>query len=192
MEVKTRKLTVMAMLTAVSVILVWLIHLPLIPAAPYLEYDPADIPILIGAFVFGPVAGLALTFAAAVLQGLTVSAGSGLYGILMHFVATGTMCLVAGSIYRAHKTRKMAVVALIIGVLATTAVMAGANMLITPLFLGMPASVVKDLLLPAIIPFNLLKFSINSLVTFLLYKMISRLIHKYDKMAFHKKANQEL
>jgi hypothetical protein len=134
----------------------------------------------------------ALTFAAAVLQGLTVSAGSGLYGILMHFVATGTMCLVAGSIYRAHKTRKMAVVALIIGVLATTAVMAGANMLITPLFLGMPASVVKDLLLPAIIPFNLLKFSINSLVTFLLYKMISRLIHKYDKMAFHKKANQEL
>ncbi len=54
MEVRTRKLTVMAMLTAISVLLVWLVHLPIIPAAPFLEYDPADIPVLIGAFAFGP------------------------------------------------------------------------------------------------------------------------------------------
>ena len=45
-----RKLTVMAMLVAVSVILVYLLHFPLFPAAAFLEYDPADIPILIGAF----------------------------------------------------------------------------------------------------------------------------------------------
>jgi riboflavin transporter FmnP len=192
MQVKTRKLTVMAMLTAVSVILVWLIHLPLIPSVPFLEYDPADIPILIGTFVFGPVAGLALTFAASVLQGLTVSASGGLYGILMHFIATGTMCLVAGSIYRAHKTRKVAVIALAAGILVTTVVMAGANLVVTPLFTGWPVSAVKDLLLPGIIPFNLVKFSVNSLVTFLLYKMISRLIHKYETMEFHKKASQEL
>lgn len=148
MQITTRRLTVMAMLLAVSVIFVWVLHTPLLPAAPYLEYDPADIPILIGAFVFGPMAGLILTFAASVLQGITVSASSGLYGILMHFIATGTMCLVSGSIYRAKKTRKTAIIALLVGILVTTAVMAGANMIVTPLFLGMPASVVKDLLLP--------------------------------------------
>ncbi len=39
MQITTRRLTVMAMLIAVSVILVWVFHMPLIPAAPYLEYD---------------------------------------------------------------------------------------------------------------------------------------------------------
>ena len=48
-----------------------------------MEYDPADIPILIGAFAFGPAAGLALTAVTALIQGVTVSAGSGIYGIIM-------------------------------------------------------------------------------------------------------------
>ena len=56
MKEKTRKLTVMAMLVAISVVLVYLIHFPIFPAAAFLEYDPADIPILIGAFAYGPVA----------------------------------------------------------------------------------------------------------------------------------------
>ena len=77
MKEKTRKLTVMAMLVAISVVLVYLIHFPIFPAAAFLEYDPADIPILIGAFAYGPVAGILLTGVASVIQGFTVSAGSG-------------------------------------------------------------------------------------------------------------------
>ena len=44
----TRKLTTLAMLAALAIVLVALIHFPLVPAAPFLEYDPADIPIFIG------------------------------------------------------------------------------------------------------------------------------------------------
>ena len=55
----TRKLTTLAMLAALAIVLVALIHFPLVPAAPFLEYDPADIPIFIGTFLFGPAAGLA-------------------------------------------------------------------------------------------------------------------------------------
>lgn len=58
---EVRKLAVMAMLVAVSVVLVYLVHFPIFPAAPFLEYDPADIPILIGAFAYGPLAGILLT-----------------------------------------------------------------------------------------------------------------------------------
>lgn len=46
----TRKLTTLAMLAALAIVLVALIHFPLVPAAPFLEYDPADIPIFIGTF----------------------------------------------------------------------------------------------------------------------------------------------
>src|SRR5512137_640706 len=86
----TRQLTTLAMLAALSIILVWLVRFPIFPAAPYLEYDPADIPILIGTFVFGPFAGLLLTAVTSLIQGMTVSSSSGFYGIIMHMAATGT------------------------------------------------------------------------------------------------------
>lgn len=49
-----RKLTTMGMMAAVSIILVYLIHFPIFPAASFLEYDPADIPIFICTFLYGP------------------------------------------------------------------------------------------------------------------------------------------
>ena len=53
-------------------------------------------------------------------------------------------------------------------------VMMPANHVITPLFMGVPVDVVDALLLPVILPFNLLKAGVNALVTFLVYKTISR------------------
>ncbi|MEA4890868.1 MAG: ECF transporter S component [Clostridiaceae bacterium] len=175
-RMKIRELTTLAMLAALSIVLVWLIHFPIFPAASYLEYDPADIPILIGTFAFGPLAGLLITVIAAVIQGLTVSAVSGFYGVIMHVAATGTFVLVAGNIYKHKKTRISAAVGLICGVLAMAAVMAAANLVITPLFLNMPVSVVKGMILPIIIPFNLIKAGINAGMTFVLYKAVSRFI----------------
>ena len=115
MSEKIRKIVVMAMLVAVSIVLVYLIHFPIFPSAAFLEYDPADIPILIGAFAYGPVAGLLITVVAAVIQGLTVSAGSGLYGVIMHIIATGVLVLVAGTIYKLIHTRVGAIIGLVIG-----------------------------------------------------------------------------
>ena len=178
MNQNVRKLAVMAMLVAISVVLVYLIHLPLIPAVPFLEYDPADIPILIGAFAYGPLAGVFLTVVTSVVQGLTVSAGSGAYGIIMHIIATSTLVIVAGNIYKVKHTKIGAVIALVCGTLAMGIIMMPANHFITPIFMGVPTKVVDDLLLPGILPFNLIKAGINSIVTFLVYKTVSRhIIH---------------
>ena len=73
---KTVKMVKMGVMVAISVAMVYLVHFPIFPAVPFLEYDPADISILIGTFAFGPEAGLVLTVVTAVVQGLTVSAGS--------------------------------------------------------------------------------------------------------------------
>ena len=172
----TRKLTTMAMFTALSVTLVWLIHFPIFPAAPYLEYDPADIPILLGTFAFGPVSGLILTLMAALIQGLTVSSASGVYGIIMHFLATGTFVIVAGFIYKYKKTPLFAATGLICGALCMAAVMAGANLIVTPAFTGAPVSVIKALLLPVIVPFNLIKAGVNGAVVFSIYMVIAKFI----------------
>ena len=90
----TLRLATLGMLAALAVLLVALIHFPLIPAAPFLEYDPADVPILIGTFLYGPWAGLGLAGVVCIVQGVTVSAGSGPIGI---FWARGHACWPLGS-----------------------------------------------------------------------------------------------
>ena len=172
---KTVKLAKMAMLVAISLLLVN-IHFPIFPPIAFMEYDPADIPILIGTFAFGPAAGILITVVTALLQGFTVSAASGLYGILMHIIATGTYVLVAGFIYKFHKGKKSAVIALIAGTLAMTAIMVPANLTITPYFMGVPVDAVTALL-PFIIAFNLIKAGVNGLITFLVYKRVSKFLH---------------
>lgn len=141
-----------------------------------MEYDPADIPILICAFAYGPLAGLLLTVVVCFIQGFTVSAQSGIIGIVMHIFATGCCVLVTGNIYKRNKTRKTAVIALILGALVQTAAMVLMNMIFTPLFMGAPLETVLALMIPAIIPFNVLKAGINGVITFFLYKSISHLM----------------
>ncbi len=174
---KTLKVVKMGVMVAISVALVYLIHFPIFPVVSFLEYDPADIPILIGTFAFGPLAGLVLTVVTSVVQGLTVSAGSGLYGILMHVIATGVLVAVSGGIYSRNKTRKTAVIALVCGMAAMAVVMMGANMVITPIFMGVPASAVWDLM-PFIVGFNVIKAGINGAVTFILYKRIANFLRR--------------
>ena len=172
-----RKLTALGMLGAISLILVSTVYFPMIPAAPFLEYDPADVPILIGTFAFGPIAGFLLAVVVWIIQGMTVSAASGgPIGIIMHIFATGSCVLVAGNIYRRNKTRKTAAVALTVGALIMTGAMVIMNLIFTPLFLGQSMETVIPMLLPAIIPFNLIKAGANCIITFALYKSISHLI----------------
>lgn len=176
-KTQSAKIAKMAMLVAISIVLVMLIHFPIFPVVAFLEYDPADIPILIGTFAFGPIAGITLTVVTSLLQGLTVSAASGAYGIIMHIIATGTLVTVAGLIYRNHKSKKFAIIGLIVGTAAMTIVMFFANMVITPMFTGMPLAAIMELM-PFILAFNIVKAGINSIVTFVVYKRISPFLHR--------------
>ena len=176
--VKSARLAKMAMLVAISIVLVALIHFPIFPVVSFLEYDPADIPILVGAFAFGPAAGVVLTVVTSLIQGLTVSASTGgLYGIIMHILATSTLVLAAAGIYSREKTKKRALLGLGCGVAAMAVVMVIANLIITPLFMGVTVEAVWSLM-PFIILFNVLKAGINGAVTFLVYKRISAFLHR--------------
>ncbi|MEA5004236.1 MAG: ECF transporter S component [Christensenella sp.] len=172
-KLTTRNITSLAIMAALSIVLVYMVRIPMF--LPFLEYDPADIPIFITAFAFGPVAGLILTVIVSVLQGLTVSASSGIIGIVMHILATGSFVLVAGNIYRRSKTRKNAIVALITGVGVWTVMMILWNIIITPIFMNVPREQVLTLIVPAILPFNLVKAGINATITFVLYKSVGKL-----------------
>lgn len=176
----TRKLTTMSLMTALSVILVALVHFPIFPAVAFLEYDPADVAILICGFAFGPGAGIIVTLIASLIQGFTVSAQSGIYGIIMHVLATGVYVTVSSLIYKRHKSKKTAAIALLVGSLAMTLTMFCANLVVTPYFMmgainaGTVGAVLS--LMPFILLFNLIKSLGNGVITFLLYKHVKHLI----------------
>jgi riboflavin transporter FmnP len=173
------RLVKLAMMVAISCVLVVLIRIPF-PPAPFLEYDPADIPIYITTFAFGPVAGLLVTLVVSLIQAFVLG-GSGVYGFVMHFLATGLFAIIAGNLYCHKKSRKEAIIALVVGVIAMTAMMCLANYIVTPLYMGVPRSTVVGMLIPIIVPFNLLKGGINAVVTFLIYKRISGFLHRGER-----------
>ena len=181
----TRKLTELAMLAAVGIVLTSVVPgFPIIPGAGHLLFDFADIPIAIGAFMYGPISGLIITAIVSLFQALTTAAGDGLYGAVMHFLATGSYVLVAGLIYKNRKTRKRAAIAMGAGTLTMCIVMIPANMFLTPIYLEQVRGMVPDLaktvafgfILPAVVPFNLIKAGVNSVLTFFIYKPLRRFI----------------
>lgn len=176
-----RSITTAAVLSALSIIMVLFLHTPIFATAPFLEYDPADVPIVIGGMMLGPLWGFIIAFAVSGIQAFTVSAASGVYGFLMHFLASGTLVLVITLTHKYLKTNEIAklIISIILGTLIATAVMVAANIIITPLFMGVPVSAVKEILLPIIVPFNLIKLGGNAVITAVLYKALKRFINQY-------------
>lgn len=173
---KLLKWVQMAMLCAIAYIFILLIRFPIFPATPYLVYDAGDIPLLIGSFLFGPVAGFIMTVVVSALQAIFLSA-DGLVGFAMHVIASGALVLVAGAVYRRFHNRKFAAVGLIAGTLAMAAVMIPANLIFTVNFYGVPQETVWATM-PFTVGFNLVKAAINSVVVFLVYKPLSRLFKR--------------
>ena len=174
MSFTLNKMVKIAVLSALAIVLMLLLRFPLIPSAAYLEYDPADIPVLIGGFMFGPIAGLIITVIVSFIQSVTVSMSSGWIGFVMHVIATGLMVIVTSLIYKKMHTYKGAIIALVAGSAARTIIMIPLNLIFTPMF-GVPIEVVRAGLVTVVIPFNLLKGLINSIVTFFLYKPLSKI-----------------
>ena len=166
----------MALMAAISCVLVLLIRIPF-PPAPFLVYDPADVPIYITTFAFGPAAGVILTVIVSFIQAFMLG-GDFVYGFVMHVFATGMFAVTAGAIYKHKKTKKEAIIALATGVIVATAVMCLMNILVTPHYMGAPREAVMAMIVPVIIPFNLLKAGLNAVVTFFVYKRISGFLHK--------------
>ena len=175
MKISIKTVVLAGLLAAVSIVLMILIRIPF-PPAPFLEYDPADIPIIIASFLLGPYWGVGIALAVSLIQGFTFSASSGVIGAVMHFAAAGSFALITGIVYRKNPTTGGSLLALILGSAAHTVLMAAMNLILTPVFMKTPFDAVLGMMIPVILPFNLIKVVINSIVVFLLFSAVNRII----------------
>lgn len=177
MTEKTSKLTIMAMLCALAFVSVVAVRIPLIPIVPFLEYEPKDVVIVIGGFIFGPLSAALIGVVVSFVELLTIS-GTGIIGLIMNILSTVSFVCPAAFIYKKKHTIAGAVAGMAAGTLLMTLVMVLWNYLITPIYMGYPREAVAELLLPAFIPFNLIKGAINTALTLLIYKPLVTALRK--------------
>lgn len=170
----TKAVARMGILAALSVVVLLVIpRIPIMPAAPYLQYDMADVPIFLTAFLMNPIAGYMVLAAVSLIQGVMLGE-SGLVGAVMHFMATGSFIFASTFVAGKIKGSKSMIIGLLAGTLTMTLMMIPLNLVITVYFWGSPLEVVLAALVPAIIPFNLIKAGVNSIIFYFVYKVVKQ------------------
>ena len=170
----TRKITMLAIFSAMAFILVALIRIPVVL---FLNYEPKDVIIAISGFLVGPVGALLVSTVVGLIEMVTISA-TGYVGAIMNILASASYACTAAIIYRKKKTLKGAILGLIVGTLLMTTIMIVWNYVITPLYMGMPRDAVVSMLVPVFLPFNLVKGAINSSIVLLIYKPVVTALRK--------------
>lgn len=183
MTKKTSKLTLMAMLCALAFVSVVAIRIPLIPIVPFLEYEPKDVIIMTGGFLFGPMAAALISVIVSFVEMFTISS-TGIIGLIMNILSTVAFVCPAAYLYKKYHSMVGALTGMITGTLLMTFIMVLWNYLITPIYMGYPREAVAELLLPAFVPFNLLKGGINTALTLLIYKPLVTTLRKSNLLVF--------
>lgn len=176
---KTKKLTTIGMLCALAYTAVIVGRIPVVL---FLKYDPKDVIIAIGGFLFGPLTALSITLIVSVLQMFTIS-GTGILGCIMNIISSCSFACTAAFIYKKKRSLPGAILALLCGCSCQIVVMMFWNYLIAPIYLGYPRDAVIELLLPVFLPFNFIKGGLNAAITMLLYKPVVTALRRSNLVA---------
>lgn len=193
----TRYITYTAILAAVAGVLM-LFEIPLFFAPSFYKMDLSELPVLICTFYLGPVAGVVCELLKVLLKLILKGTTTAFVGDFANFAVGCSFVLPASIVYHSRPSRKRAILGLGVGTMIMTVFGSAFNAIyLLPKFaalFGMPLDVivgmgtkvnsaitsVSTLVLFAVVPFNLLKGMVVSLLTMLLYKRISPLLHLGD------------
>ncbi len=169
----TRTLVAIAMLTALAYFVTFLSNFIPLKVAGFLEFDFKDMVIVIGGFLYGPGAAAMMVVCVSLIQFLTISS-TGIVGLAMNLIATGSFACIASLIYWYRPNFKGAVLGLCVGGVSMTAMMLLWNYAVTPSYMNVPRSVVVDMLVPVFLPFNLVKAGMNMGATLAIYPTVQK------------------
>ena len=168
----TKQLVTMALMCAIAILLSF-VEFPIIPAASFLKLDVALVPSTVVGFAYGPGPGVLVGIVCAVAHA-TITGNW--VGALMNSIMAVAFILPATAIYARSRTFKNAMIGLVVSIVVLVVTAVIANLVIDPIFYGYPFDAVLGLVVPAIIPFNIIKGVVVSLLTAIVYKSISNLI----------------
>ena len=181
MKSNINKMVKVSLLTGIAFILMF-IEIPIVPIFPWLKMDVSDVPALMGAFAFGPLTGILIEFLKVVMHFLLTGSSTGGVGEVANFMIGVSFIAPASLIYWKSKSKKTAIIGMIVGLLAMEVVAILANIYFLLPVYGMkmaPAELMKYVTV-GLLPFNTIKGFIISILTYMLYKKVSATIFKVE------------
>jgi riboflavin transporter FmnP len=191
-KMKVNKLVVMSMLAAIAVVLMYF-DFPLGFIAPsFYKLDFSEVPVLIGSFMLGPCAGVIIEAVKVILHVCLKGTATAFVGDFANFILGCAYVVPASVVYHIHRTKKMAVISLVVGgiFLVASGTLLNAWYLLPKYseLYGMPIesfiamgnainSSINDIysfVALAVAPFNIIKSVIDGVITVILYKYLSR------------------
>lgn len=172
-----KMIATLGMLSAMAFVITFICRIPIIPAVPFLDLEFKSAIILIGGFIYGPLPAFCITVVVCFLEMLTFSS-TGIIGCIMNILATSAFVCPAAFIYKKKKSLIGAIIGLGIGTVLMTGLMLLWNYLVTPIYMRVDRELISSLLIPAFLPFNLIKGALNSSVTLVLYKFVVTALRK--------------
>ena len=173
-DVRTKRITTVGMLCAIAFLMVLFFRIPVVL---FLSYEPKDVMITIGGFMFGPWTAMVISVIVSFIEMATISS-TGIIGCVMNILASCCFACPAAYLYKRDHTLKGAAIGLVSGIVLATIAMLLWNYLLTPIYMGYPREAVEALLVPVFLPFNLFKGGLNTAFVLLLYKPIVTALRK--------------
>lgn len=191
-----KKLALVAFFSALSAILMFF-DFPLPIAPSFMKMDLSELPVIIGGFILGPISCVTISILKVLIKFMIKGTSTMFLGELANLIGSIVYALPSSIIYAKLKNKKRAIHGLILGALLSSLVCTLFNaFLLFPLYMnvfhmsedviiGMCRAILPFIdsmlrvMLFSVLPFNLLKFSITSIITYLLYKNVSKLTKEF-------------
>lgn len=160
------------------------IDFPVIPIFPWLKIDLSDVPALMGAFAFGPLSGVIIELMKNLLILIVKGTGTAFVGELANFLVGVALVWPAAMIYKRNKTKKTAILGMLVGILAMeiVGILANAYLLLPAYGMAMSKAELMQYVTVGLIPFNGIKAILVCGITYVLYKKMSVSVFKVEPM----------
>lgn len=179
----TNRFIKLSLLSAIAVILMY-IDFPVIPIFPWLKIDLSDVPALMGAFAFGPLAGVIIELMKNLLILIIKGTGTGFVGEFANFLVGVALVWPAALVYKKNKTKKTAILGMLLGFLCieVVGILANVYLLLPAYGMAMSKAELMQYVTVGLIPFNGIKSILVCGITYALYKKVSVSIFKVEPM----------
>ncbi len=194
---KVKEMTLIAIMGALGAVLMMTLHFPIPFMPPFMDFDLAAVPELIGGFALGPVAAVLIILVKLIIKLAIMGTTSMMTGEIQNFILSCALVLPAVLIYQRNKTKNNALIGMAVGTVVTSITAIFTNIyIIIPFYVSLMGMSVSDIIqmctavnplmtdtitlaIFGIVPFNLIKGFACSAVTFILYKRLSKYIKNF-------------
>ena len=191
MNNKIKKISIVALFSALSAMFMYF-DFPLPIAPTFMKMDLSELPVIIGGFVLGPIECISIAIFKVIIKFVLKGTSTMFLGEIANIIGSISYALPASIIYKALKTKERAIVGMIIGIILASIVCTLCNaVFLFPLYINIfhmsEETIIKmcntvvpfidsmtKVYLFSVLPFNLVKFSISSIITYVFYKNISK------------------